>query len=132
MNPLGKFRARPSLVLSIRQRRRFYAEYRREMQEKVDTGIPTRQDRFHALKISLMITKKTLLIIYNIFNAALNIFIIFLTIYFQEISKRLRFIEILSGIRKNNTSLSLIIFPDNDNKSDEKCIILINKKKYST
>lgn len=37
MNPLGKFRARPSLVLSIRQRRRFYAEYRREMQEKVDS-----------------------------------------------------------------------------------------------
>lgn len=37
MNPLGKFRARPSLVLSIRQERRFYAEYRREMQEKVDS-----------------------------------------------------------------------------------------------
>lgn len=36
MNPLGKFWARPSLVLSIRQRRRFHAEYRREMQ-KVDS-----------------------------------------------------------------------------------------------
>ena len=35
MNPLGKFQARPSLVLSIRQRRRFYVEYHREMQEKV-------------------------------------------------------------------------------------------------
>lgn len=36
MNPLGEFRARPSLVLSIRQRCGFYAEYRRKMQEKVD------------------------------------------------------------------------------------------------
>lgn len=39
MNPLGKFQARPSLVLSIRQRRRFYAEYRQKMQEKVDLRV---------------------------------------------------------------------------------------------
>lgn len=54
MNPLGKFRARPSSVLSIRQRGRFYAEYRREMQEKVNSrGVATRQGRFQALKIAL-------------------------------------------------------------------------------
>lgn len=44
MNPLGKFQARPSLVLSIRQRRRFYAEYHQKMQEKVDLRV--RQGRF--------------------------------------------------------------------------------------
>lgn len=45
MNPLGEFRARPSLVLSIRQRRGFYAEYRREMQEKVDYSVEYSQGR---------------------------------------------------------------------------------------
>lgn len=37
MNPLGEFRARPSLVLSIRRRCGFYVEYRRKMQEMVDS-----------------------------------------------------------------------------------------------
>lgn len=78
MNPLGKFQARPSLVLSIRQRRRFYAEYRQKMQEKMDLRV--RQGRFQALKIALIISERTLLIIYNVLNAALKIFLIFLTV----------------------------------------------------
>lgn len=37
MNPLGEFRARPSSVLSIRRRCGFHVEYRRKMQEMVDS-----------------------------------------------------------------------------------------------
>jgi len=50
-----------------------------------------RQGRFQALKIVLIISERTLLIIYDILNAALKIFVILKTLcYSQEISKRLR------------------------------------------
>lgn len=77
MNPLGKFLARPSLVLSIRQRRRFYAEYRREMQGKVDSWGSDETGPVSGVKNnSNNHTESALLIIYNILNIALNTFII--------------------------------------------------------
>lgn len=58
MNPLGEFRARPSLVLSIRQRRGYRAEYRREMRRgRWTRGVAPRQGRFQAFKTAAIVSK---------------------------------------------------------------------------
>lgn len=77
MNPLGKFQARPSLVLSIRQRRRFYAECRQEMQEKVGSWDNIETGPVSGVKSSFNNFRKDTFNNLYILNVILNIFVIF-------------------------------------------------------
>lgn len=88
MNPVGEFRARPSLALSIRQWRGFYIEYCREMQEEKVASVGLRHRILKAFEISLMILNRIAFDNLQFFSHNLRLLLFWVTIYFPEESKR--------------------------------------------